>query len=261
MLQLRPDQMEALGSVSREQFLVDLGRELWDFAPPLARVIGVQGARELARLAESTAAAENLTFRSSVRLVMQLMCVLGCELTVDPQLPWVREILDFTRERSEPERTRLLHRRSLAYLDEVQGPRTVHAVRALREIERVSTAEIRAAAAAGEDGFAQLAARVFPRKHAFIGGRALRTLHARADAEARELELGPEGTLILAALALALGSGVTHDPCYPWITRTLRGPGFGQGPRRTVRLYRRVGIYAYRVLHHLAPAVEADAQI
>jgi hypothetical protein len=261
MLQIRQDQLEALGSVSRERFILALADEVEEFAPELARVIGKAGCRQVALCAEATAEAEGLAYRSSMRLLVQLGCVLGSEFTVDPQLPWVREILGHTSGRDEAQRTRMLHRRSLAYLDEVHGPGNRDSLRALRMVAGLDEKEARDSAAGGAEAFASMAARMFPEKHDYVGRPVVESLYHRAAAEAETYELGPEGALLLAALAFALGSGVARDPCYPWIARTLRDPRFGHGPLRTARLYRRVRVYARFVLAHLAPSESDDAQI
>jgi hypothetical protein len=223
-------------------------------------VIGPSGCRQVALSAEATALAEELPSRNSMRLLMQLICVLGSEFTTDPQLPWAREILSYTVGRNETERTRLLQCRTLAYLDEVQGPRNRHGIRALHQMVSIDDREFREVVGARVNGFAALAARTFPEKNEYVGGATLHALYARAESEAGELELGPEGTTLLAALAFSLGSGATRDPCYPWIRRTLRGPGYGHGPRRTFRLTRRTKIYVRGVLSHLAPTSEDNAQ-
>ncbi len=261
MLQIREDQVGALGGVIREQFILDLSKEVEDFAPELARMIGKDGCRQVALSAEATADAEGLTYRGSMRLLVQLGCVLGSEFTVDPQLPWAREILTHTRGRDEEQRTRMLHCRSLAYLDEVHGPGNRDSLRALRRVASLDEKEVREVASGRAESFALVAARIFPEKHDYVGRPVLVSLYDRAAAEAEEFQLGPEGALLLAALAFALGSGVTRDPCYPWIARTLRDPRFGHGPVRTARLYRRVGVYARFVLAHLAPSEPNNAEI
>lgn len=261
MLQIRQDQLEALGSVSREQFILDLSSQVEAFAPELAGIIGKAGCREVALSAEATAEAEGLAYRSSMRLLVQLICVLGHEFTVDPQLPWAREILSHTRGRDEEQRTQMLHRRSLAYLDEVCGPGNRDSLRALGRVASLDESEVRELASGRGEAFVLAAARLFPEKHAYVGGPVLESLYHRAAAEAEECELGPEGALLLATLAFALGSGVTRDPFYPWIARTLRDPRFGHGPLRTARLYRRVRAYARAILAHLTPSEPDDAQI
>ena len=261
MLQIRQVQLEALGSVSRDQFTLDLAKEVEEFAPELARMIGKAGCRQVALSAEATAEAEGLAYRGSMRLLVQLICVLGSEFTVDPQLPWAREILRHTSGQDEEQRTRMLHCRSLAYLDEVHGPGNRDSLRALHRVTSLDETEVRDVASGRAEGFALVAARMFPEKHDYAGRPVLESLYDRAAAEAEESELGPEGALLLAALAFALGSGVTRDPCYPWIARTLRDPRFGHGPLRAARLYRRVGVYARSVLAHLAPSRPDDAQI
>jgi hypothetical protein len=90
--------------------------------------------------------------------------------------------------------------------------------------------------------------------------RLLWELNARAEREAGELDLGADGTPLLAALARAFGSGVTRDPCYPCLGRALRGPGCGPVPRHTVRRCPRVGSCARLILVHPAPRTEHDAQ-
>jgi len=258
MLKIRADQLETFASLSYAQFVQDLAHELQGFAPPLARVIGSDGCLAVAMLVATTAKRLRFQLRSSVRMVMELSCVLGSRFTEDPQLPWVTELLEYTHDRSETERAQLLHRRALAYLDEVHGPRNRHGVLALRRIATLPEVQRNRASAAHAEGFVRVAAWAFPEKHEFVGEDTLRALYRHAEAQSAAFELGRSGTLLLAALAFALGFGITQDPCYPWITRTLEGPGFGSGSRRAIRLYRRTAIYGQRVLAHLAPSTHAQ---
>jgi hypothetical protein len=258
VLVVRQDQLESLGLAQREQFVRELAGEVADFASRFASLMGAEGCLALARHAERTAYDHGFELRSSARMFMQLMCTLGCDFLWDPQLPWASEVLEHAQGRPEEARAARLHRRALAYLDEVHGPGQAYLVGALR---RISSADDEATAASTPDveSFCRLAEQMFPEKHAYVRRQALEAIYRAAAVEAQALELGSAGVLVLAGLAFALGSGVTRDPCYPWIARTLHGPHYGEGPQRTVRLKRRVLIYARHVASYLTGADDAQA--
>lgn len=258
MLAIRQHQLEILGLARREQFVLELANEVAGFAPKLATVMGTDGCLALARHAERTAQEHGFELCSSARMFMQLMCTLGSGFLGDPQLAWASELLDYTQGSPEEVRAARLHRRVLAYLDEVHGPGQINAVRALRRVLSLDN-ETLSPATTDVDSFCRLARQMFPEKHQFVSQRTLETLYGAAAVEAHELNLGPAGTLLLTGLAFALGSGVTRDPCYPWIKRTLRGPHYGEGPQRVVRLKRRVLIYARHVASHLTTVDDAQA--
>lgn len=258
MLHLRRDQFDRFGLIRKAACIEELAQELTRFAPRLSDVIGQQGCVALAALAAHRSGELGFVRRSSIRLILELMCSLGAEFPDDPQLPWAFETLRRTVGMEEQTRASLLHRRALAYLDEVHGENQCHAIRALQRTfldDGRSSPRVRATL----DGFANFAAQTFPEKHGFVGTYALRTLYADAEFTAARHQLGQQGAMLLASLAFALGSGVLRDPAYPWISRTLVDQGFGEGERRTERLYRRVSIYAREVLTSTLPATH-DAQ-
>jgi hypothetical protein len=160
----------------------------------------------------------------------------------------------------ETDRIGFLYSRALAYLDEVHGPRNIHLFDALHRLLDLGESGLRAPAGANADDFIRLAARIFPEKQAFVSGRAMRSVYSEAQAAATRFGLGGDAVMLLAGLAFALGSGIAQDPCYPWIAHTLRHPKFGDGPRRTDRLFKRVNIYLYSVTRYLTAKGEDHAR-
>lgn len=256
MLQLRLDQEHVLEQVRKEAARERLRGEFSVFAPGLARVIGPAGERALVDLAAATARDQGFATEAAVRLFLQYMCSFGSDFTCDPQLPWARETLERTRHLPEEARLTLLFRRSSAYLDGVHGEGHEHAIAALRRLLAAGDDLSRYSGDLAE--FIALAAHCFPQKYAYVGRACLRELYDVARHTAARYELGSQGPIVLASLAFALGSGIAHDPAYPWIERTLVAPGFGSGARRTARLRHRVTIYAHRVLDHLTAAAHAQ---
>jgi len=239
MLVIRAAQMKVLGNNVQERFEAELCDVFMRAYPRESRQAG--GRPAMLRWVQSGVRAaidKGYTSRREVGVWLSLMMILGVDLAVDPQLPWVREFLNNTE--SEPgDRLDSLFKYTLEYLGKTAGENAELVVRALlrmRFIDFASLPELDDEAAVS-DACQRLRA-VYPQKFAFQGYALTAMNIARQRRRAREVGLrGPGGEFLFVLLSFMLGSGFHRDPLHGWAGAILHpAPGYNRDGDRAAQL-------------------------
>lgn len=220
-----PDQIAVFEGDAVEQFVEEMADHCETFAPALCRTLDRETLRDAARRAMQRAKACGMTLRGPIRLILEMMILLGDGFQDDPQYAWAQETLkreDFFNEMFKSGR---LERQVRDYLVAVNGKDDEHAVRALLRLRRLAQSEaadprIRALLSDHDD----LLSRIFPEKHAHLGPGPVAAMSENAHrlaAHAYGPSVEPRATALLFLLSCAFGHRCDQDPLYPWIGRTL----------------------------------------
>jgi hypothetical protein len=95
-------------------------------------------------------------------------------------------------------------------------------------------------------------AEMHPERVAYLGGEAILGLIPRAVGEASRFSVATDaGICLFSGLKFAVGHGVTRDPRYPWVFKTLTNSAIIDPERRVERLYSKTVTYLDEVLDNL----------
>jgi hypothetical protein len=232
--------MNAIRAETARTFEGEMVRHLAAFSPPLFKAIGEPQLREAIRFGVAAADRHGFTTRGPVRLYLELMLLFGSRFDTDPQYPWAQEILNERDSAPQAQRADVLYRRTLHFLEKVNGPNDTHTLAALRRIRSFAARPLPTAT----DGFARSmfdeVCRIHPQKAAYLGVAPLQALILEGGRGARSFGFSsPRAFTLMIALMLAFGHGCTDDPLYPWISRTLRDPAIADPEARAGRLERK----------------------
>ncbi len=249
MLQIRPEQMEALEQAILRQFEQRAVRHVEEAFPKHARFLGNERVRQIVRLGLERARQQGLASERGLFLYLDLMFLLGADFARDPQLPWAAEILA-AQDVPEPQLVDRLLERSKQYLERVVGPQGELIDAAL---QRVRQAPVEGFAASGGGDFEVYMrtrlSMIYPEKCLELGEEGVRGL-LRAGVEfARSHGLRTErGVVISIVLLLFLGSGFADDPQFPWAAKALSDPSLTDPAARADRLHAAAKEYLERWL-------------
>jgi hypothetical protein len=177
--------------------------------------------------------------RGQARLFVELGILHGSGFTDDPQLPWVREVMDDPGFPFPQQRAEALHERADAYSDAVYGPEGEY-VRAARRRVGDQSHWPTPAAAELEDVMLATLLDLHPEKVAYLGEKPIRELISEARGVAKRWRMpGPRPIALMAVLMNLFGHRCDDDPLYPWINRTLVDSAIRDGETRAQRLERR----------------------
>jgi hypothetical protein len=251
MLKIRREQMEVFDQSAARSYEAEMVRHLQSFAPRTSEVVGEAALRRVVQLGVERAGTHGFTNRGPVRFYLELMTLFGSDFDTDPQLHWAAAVLTDPAPTEQMARAERLHAATLAYLDDVDGPRHRHSIVALRRIDSTRLEDV--SIPSGDfDGWAlgQLKA-FYPQKYAYVGEPALRQLIQRGIESATHYGATPHGAALFIALMFAFGHGVTADPLYPWVSATLTDATIAEPEQRLDRLRKKVRVYLSRALAYV----------
>jgi hypothetical protein len=240
VLVIRQAQMHALGSDVQGRFEAELCDVFVRAYPRECRQAGGPAAM-LRWVATGTrnSLANGYTSRHEVAVWLSLMLILGVDFADDPQLPWVRELLDPAVEPDPAQRLDLLFEHTLDYLGRTAGENAELMVRALLRMRAIEFASLPALEdEAAVDDWCQRLRALYPQKFAFQGYALTAVNVACQRLRARELGLrGPGGEFLFVLLSFMLGSGFDHDPLHGWAGAILHpAPAHDEDGDRAARL-------------------------
>jgi len=245
---IRAEQMEALDAAASSAFEREMVEHLNAFEPRLCQAAKEDGVRRAVEVGIERARALGFTTRGQIAFHLELMCILGWQYEVDPQLAWVSETLENAAPDDPKARANQLYDRANAYLDEIAGPENAHAIAAMKRFHKLDFS----AAKPEDDDVTRGLAAIYPEKARRIGDDGLRGLLEAGATEAASCALPPErGRALIAGLMFGLGIGVCSDPLYPWVAETLNDPAIEDGEEKVSRLLRRLSAYVKRALEYL----------
>lgn len=222
-LTIRRAQMEALEEAQRHQFALEMVEHLHSYSPAHAARIGDSALYQVARSGLARAEQYGLTLRGPVRLVIELMVLLGSYFDTDPQYPWAAEILNDRSTSDEMTRANALQERAVKFYDTALGSDYQYehaAIRRLRQEDFEGFPERDATAFRSE--LLRRFSVIYPEKANYVGPESLENLLGQAAQLADYYSMGtPAGVVLVTALGFALGHRCDIDPQFPWLSQDL----------------------------------------
>jgi hypothetical protein len=233
-LVIRNEQMRALGAALQSRFEAQLAAVFLRNYPRECHQAGGEAAvLRWVRSGLLRAGAAGFRSRFESGRWLSLMFILGADFARDPQLPWVRALLDDTTLTDATDRISLLYEQTVDYLGETAGEDAELVVRALlrmRDLDLQGLPQL--------DGEAWVAAccdrlrALYPQKFDFQGPELTSSAVRLHLARARSLGLsGAAGEFLFVLLAFMLGSGFDTDPLHGWAGEILQARGASAADR------------------------------
>jgi hypothetical protein len=232
---IRNAQIETFQEAALRRFEDEMVAHSREFTPRLCELLGEEQLRVALRQAMERADTFGFTNKGPLRLYIELMFLCGSDFDTDPQYVALGEILRASADQME--RAQDLHERIGDYLDTVAGPDNANVNRALRELSNFARTTLRFSSHDFVPGLLREMNRIFPEKVDYVGEAGLKQLIDEGIAEAPKYGFAEvrQHTLIV-VLMFAFGHGCTHDPLYPWISRTLQDEKIVDPAARAERL-------------------------
>lgn len=238
MIVIRKEQLEVFRADGLATFENEMVLHLAAFSPPLFAATGEQQIRKVIRLGISRAADYGFDHQGPVRLYLEMMLLFGSDFDTDPQYLWLADILTTPALGPQMWRAERCYERVQDYLKSVIGPDDAYALKALRNIRRLSenppsppSPEHLVAA------MVQTVEEIHPEKVAYVGTAAVEALIREANAAAHACHFStPREIGLMVILMMAFGHGCDSDPLYPWIERTLTDEAIASPSIRAKRL-------------------------
>lgn len=284
MLVMRKSQMEAFESVAARRFEEGLLDHLRTFFPQHAATLGETQLGRIARYGLQRAESRGLKTERAIYLYIALMFLLGSRFDEDPQLPWAARAVEENKPApSKPEvtaesgvaeatpaetaaekeqeaetpretadaRIERVYGQAMAFLDQVVGPDNEFLRQTLDVLRQPQIFEGLPSAPSFGHRLLLLLQMLAPEKYEALGEEALRNLVRHGYEAAKRYGITTErGIMNYVALAFVLGSGLDHDPLYPWAAATLSDPGLADPAKKGAALRE-------AALAHLAKCVPA----
>jgi hypothetical protein len=257
VLVIRSEQMHVLGAAAFEQFKVDMLRHLARFAPELHALHGDEVFRQVVDDGLARAARHGFGNRGPLRFFLECMVAYGAAFDTDVQIPGLTESLAHDAGNGEQWKADQAFAAIERYQIRTRGRDNGYAIAALRRLGPCLEA-LEALDTPGrplEPEVLRLMTTVHPEKASFLGRERLQRLLQQAEAEAARWGCGSgAGTGLLCGLMFALGHGVTRDPLYPWVQRSLAQPPEADAAHRIESLRRKTRRYLAATLQALPAA-------
>lgn len=237
-LRIRSEQLQALEPASREQFVRRAVAHLEEFFGEQLELLGPAHTRTLVEYGMKRCDRRGIESERDVLLWLTLMVVLGSDFDTDPQYPWVETSWGRLADADISARVDVVFDKAMRYADLVFGKQGEHLRSALERLDGMALTDLGDALAGDLLGRAEgLARRLWPEKAQRIPPQALRQLAKQASLMARQWHMDtPEGRALFFGLVLVLGSGVDHDPQFPWVAAVVQDAAAEPGPQRVERL-------------------------
>ncbi|MFM2059620.1 MAG: hypothetical protein RLY71_4005, partial [Pseudomonadota bacterium] len=190
-----------------------------------------------------------------VLFFLECMLAYGAEFDSDVQIPGVRETLNLFHNNGQQWLADQAFAAVERYQIRTRGCDSCYAVAALRRLdpflERLDSLD----GPTLESDILGLMVTVHPEKAEFLGRERMLLVLKQARVDAARWDCASAaGVGLLCGLMFALGHGVTRDPLYPWVSKTLAHPAEQDLTRRIERLRRKTRMYLKATLEALSNA-------
>ena len=251
-MKIRSSQMDTLDAYSLKHYKSKLCRHLRQYDSLLCEAAGAEALEEAVDLGVQRAQECGFTLNGPIRTYLEIMLALGSDFDRDPQYFWLRTWLKPQERYPEMDRARYLQFHVMRYLDDVQGSDGAKGIQALNKAQGVTREQLIEISRNYPEKAMNWLESMHPLKCRFIGKDALHTLTKSARKEAAKAELhSPESVPLVLGLMFTFGSGILHDPMYPWVTRTLASPDEQGQETREEKLQRRGKVYLRKMLQQI----------
>lgn len=188
--------------------------------------LGPDATRAVVRWGMKNSRSHNRNTERDMYIYLALMFMLGSYFDKDPQLPWVRKILDGGGSMDK------IHERVMRYMDHVIGENNENLVQALMECRHL---DLESLPTPFQPNFnsrcLQLLQSIFPQKFQHQGKQATLMFINQSVALSKAYKM-EKGSALLAILGFILGSGVDKDPVHPWIQDILQDTALDSEAKR-----------------------------
>ncbi|MGH9631059.1 MAG: hypothetical protein ACRD7E_22355 [Bryobacteraceae bacterium] len=246
-MQIRRQQTEAFEKAGVRNFEEGMVAHLNKFFPKHGKLLGEDQLRTVIKQGWQNANQHNLTAERSIRMYIELMCLLGSGFDQDPQTPWAADILQGNPMAPQAERIDRLYKQgwqhaasvSADYQDLLEGKRTERFVSALRAIRYERKEDLSPAEISDFSNRSILRLRLmFPSKCEYIGETCLRNLIQRGIEVAGQYGIASErGIVLFIVIMFVVGSGFDTDPQLPWASRVLTDDKIADQSAKVDQLY------------------------
>lgn len=245
--------MKALEVAATKHFEGEMLEHLAVFAPRLYEIDGEEIFREIIRLGIQRAKNYRFTMRGPVRFFIESMFTLGCDFDTDPQYPWCHGILRNIEDPDEIIRSDHLFDVMNDYLDAAAGADNRYALFALQKLNHTGPHLLGTVTADHKSALLEKMAEFYPEKTQRVGKESLLRLIGEAETAARIHAMeSKNGVVLICLLMFMFGHGVTHDPLYPWVKKTLEDPSLLTPDERIDKLASRTWVYTGAVHRNLS---------
>ncbi|MGH1347829.1 MAG: hypothetical protein ACRBN8_40115 [Nannocystales bacterium] len=202
----------------------DLLHHLWVEFPQHCVLLTDPQTRRFVETAIARAAHHGVTEFAAVAVYTTLMVFLGHRFDEDPLLPWASETLKKNRPLPQKQAMSRLQARAADELAKSVGDDGEHYRRAMLWARSKSFATLSTDyVGRGDQGLHDFVRDLLPPRYAELGAERVTELHQRARTAAEHFGVaGPEGTLVVTALMILLGTGFADDPFHPWTQPALK---------------------------------------
>ncbi|MEA1933718.1 MAG: hypothetical protein U9N60_04715 [Thermodesulfobacteriota bacterium] len=223
MLIIRKKQMEVFKNPTTDDFLDQMVTHLRKFYPKHCEMLEDSTIKDIIKYGHDRARTYNFDTSRTVGLFTNLMFLLGSRFDIDPQLPWVSEILNDETMTDAEDRASILYDKAMAYLDTVSGKDNEHLNAALKNIKQKPIRNLSLFGRGDFDRYIHtLLHRIFTSKYDYLGKANVQQLIIQGAEEAGNNGLPtPQGAAIYIGMMFILGSGFASDPLYPWVRDIL----------------------------------------
>jgi hypothetical protein len=251
-MKIRSSQMDILDAHSMKKYKTKLCRHLRQYDPLLCEAAGAEALEEAVDLGVQRAHECSFTLNGPIRSYLEIMFVLGSDFDRDPQYFWLRPWLQPQERYPEMERARYLQFHVIRFINDFQGSDNINIIHALNQAQDITREQLIEISRNYPEKAVNWLESMHPLKCRFIGKDALRSLMNLAIKETARAELqGPESVALVLGLMFTFGSGILHDPMYPWVNRILASPA-EEGPQtREEKLQRRGKVYLRKILQQI----------
>lgn len=239
MLKIRKEQYEEMGKISLKRFEDSMVEHIKEFFPENYDALGEPVVRNVIEYGVDRAEAHGFETEPDVNMYIDLMLLLGSHFDTDPQLPWVKEILEDETIADPVVRTEKLYDQAIEYLDHIEGPEDEHLLNALDEVSEISFEDLPLAPSYNiEKTTVSFLQRIWPEKCRTLGNDTLNRLIRYGTESAQRYQItGQRGVVLYTVLMFILGSGFDTDLQFPWAASVLKEESTINEAARIDRLY------------------------
>jgi hypothetical protein len=249
MLVVNKLQEEVFRQRALKQFEDEMVIHCKDFSSKLFNTINVSQVRLAIRDYIFRAEQYGFTNAGPVRLFIELAFLLGSSFDTDPQYPWACMILSANSSLNQMEKSDVLYRNSLEYINNVFGHEFSLEKAALQRFTKIEYNEFENIAIQPPEFIFDKITDIYPEKSEFVGKLGITTLYATASRIACNYSLNKSvGVLLVFAFLFTFGHGCFTDLQYPWISSTLLNPSIIDTDKRVKLLYSKMMVYCEKAL-------------
>lgn len=251
MLIIRKEQWQLFEDLSFQDFLDEMVDHIKEFTPQQFDSIGKENVRQIVKLGISKAETYDLTYHSTVKFYLELMFMFGSDFDLDPQYPWINEILEEGADWNQIERGDEIYEKVMDYHETVIGSNCEYEIKALQNVIQVPFIEFQELNTEKPEKILNRIKMIYPQKWNYLGESSLKKLYNQSVRIARNYRINNNaGTAVSFALMFSLGHGCFNDLQFAWISNTVNSL-HTDPDEKTQQLYLKMMTFYQKTLNSL----------